>query len=380
MKSRYNSAEILKDLNRKIVLLGGPRQSGKTTLAKSLMSEYDYLNFDNSQHRLLILKQSWDRSKPLIIFDELHKMKNWKRWLKGIYDVEARPPAILVTGSARLELLRNVGDSLAGRFFQHRLYPFDLKELQAANPEEALEVISNFSGFPEPFFEGRAEFYGKWRVSYIDSIIRQDLIDLENVRDISSLFTLIELIKERVGTAVNFSTFAQILERDAKTIKNWIDILERMYVIFRVKPFHKSKQRLIKKEQKLYFFDVAQLKDNRAAQIENIVALSLLKELHRLEDLEGRRCELYYIRTSTGQEIDCVIEIDGKVTHLIEVKTSDHDPHPAFKLIAPNFKGVKAIQVVRNLEREFTFPSGLQIRRAAPWLASLNLTDAPVGT
>ena len=126
---RYLTKYVQEDLDRKIIMLTGPRQSGKTTLSKMLRPGYDYFNYDNPDDRLALQKRSWDRSKALVIFDELHKLKNWKSWIKGIYDTEGIPPSILVTGSAKLDTYRKVGDSLAGRFFQFRLHPLDLKEI-----------------------------------------------------------------------------------------------------------------------------------------------------------------------------------------------------------------------------------------------------------
>lgn len=114
---RYLTEAIKDDLARKIILTTGPRQSGKTTLSKMLVGDFDYLNFDNPQHRLSMLDRSWDRRKSLIIFDELHKLKNWKSWIKGIYDTEGIPPSLVVTGSAKLDTYKKVCDSLAGRFF-----------------------------------------------------------------------------------------------------------------------------------------------------------------------------------------------------------------------------------------------------------------------
>src|SRR4030042_6277708 len=140
---RYLTNYILEDIKKKIVLLTGPRQSGKTTLAKMLSNNFDYLNFDNPEHRLGLIERSWDRSKELIIFDELHKLKNWKSWLKGIYDTEKIPPAIIVTGSAKLDIYKKVGDSLAGRFFQFRLHPLDLKEIKTIIKPDDLEASLN---------------------------------------------------------------------------------------------------------------------------------------------------------------------------------------------------------------------------------------------
>ena len=93
---------ILADLREKLVLLSGPRQVGKTTVARQLSTEYDYFNFDAADDRRRLLEQAWDRDCELVIFDELHKMKKWKRWVKGVFDTETIPPGILVTGSARM--------------------------------------------------------------------------------------------------------------------------------------------------------------------------------------------------------------------------------------------------------------------------------------
>ena len=164
---RYLKTYISEDLERKIVLLTGPRQCGKTTLSKMMKDGYDYLNFDNTDHRLRLIERSWDRAKELVIFDELHKLKNWKSWLKGIYDTESIPPSILVTGSAKLDTYKKGGDSLAGRYFQFRLHPLDLKEvseyLAPDNLEKTLELLLEVGGFPEPFLSGSSRFYNRWK-------------------------------------------------------------------------------------------------------------------------------------------------------------------------------------------------------------------------
>ena len=120
---RYLTEYIQEDLDQKIILVTGPRQAGKTTLSKMLENDFDYFNYDNIDDRLSLQEKSWDRSKPLIIFDELHKLKNWKSWLKGICDTEGILPSIVITGSAKLDTYRKVGDSLAGRFFRFRMHP-----------------------------------------------------------------------------------------------------------------------------------------------------------------------------------------------------------------------------------------------------------------
>src|SRR3990167_4521577 len=146
---------IQKDLADKIVLVSGPRQVGKTTLAKGLFSSFEYLNYDSIEDRLLLMKREWNRNVSLVIFDELHKMKKWKSWVKGIFDKEGSNPPLIVTGSARLNTYRKGGDSLAGRHFLYRLHPFTLKELKGQiSAQEALSQMLSVGGFPQPFLKG----------------------------------------------------------------------------------------------------------------------------------------------------------------------------------------------------------------------------------
>ena len=372
---------ILEDLKEKIVLLTGPRQTGKTTLSKMLMTGFDYFNFDNAEDRLSLLEKSWDRSKDLIILDELHKLKNWKSWLKGIYDTEGVPPSILVTGSAKLDIYKKVGDSLAGRFFQFRLHPLDLKEikniLNPENLETELDKLLNTGGFPEPFLKGSSRFYNRWKRSHLDIIIKQDLIDLENVQHITSVETLIQLLKKRVGSPVSYSSLARDLQCSDKTIKRWLTILENMYVIFRVSPFHKNIARSILKSPKFYFYDTGQVIGDPGAKLENLVACALLKEINYLADCYGQEKHLYYLRNKEGREVDFCITNNGDPALMVEVKWRDENVSPNFKIFKKSFPGVKMLQIVKELKKEKTFPDGIEIRSAHKWLSRLSLKVWP---
>ena len=374
---RYLEKYILKDLKKKIVLLTGPRQTGKTTLSKMLISDYDYFNYDSSEDRLSLLEKSWDRSKNLVIFDELHKLKNWKSWLKGIYDTEGVPPAIIVTGSAKLDSYRKVGDSLAGRFFQFRLHPLDLKEIKnTINPENLdaeLDKLLDIGGFPEPFLDGDLLFYNRWKRSHLDIIIKQDLIDLESVQQITSIETLIQLLRKRVGSPVSYSSLARDLQCSDKTIKRWLIILENMYVIFRVSPFHKNITRSILKTPKFYFYDTGQVVGDSGAKLENLVACALLKEIHYLADCYGKEKSLYYLKNKDGKEIDFCITDNQNPGLLIEVKWRDEKISPNFNIFQKFFPKVEMIQIVKNLKREKTFPNGVEVRSAHRWLSRLSL-------
>ena len=369
---------IKEDLASKIVMLTGPRQTGKTTLSKMITPAYDYFNLDNPEHRLNLLERSWDRSKDLVIFDELHKMPRWKSWLKGVWDTEEKPPAILVTGSAKLDTYKKVGDSLAGRFFQYRLHPLDLKEiqeiLQPENMQEALEQLLELGGFPEPFLKGSKTFYNKWKRSHLDIIIKQDLIDLENVREIGSVEILIQLLRKRVGSPLSYSSLARDLNCSDKTVKKWLTMLENMYVVFRVSPYHKNIGRSILKAPKIYFYDTGQVVGDNGVKLENLVACALLKEVDFTRDCHGENLNLHYLRTKDGREVDFLITKNDKPFMLLEVKSSDDSPSNNLRIFANNFPAAKKIQIVKELKREKTFPDGLEIRQAHSWLSTFTLT------
>lgn len=374
--NRYLHPYIYKDLPDKIILLTGPRQCGKTTLAKHLEQSFDYLNYDTGEDRIALQKKAWDRKKSLLILDELHKMKQWKRWLKGIYDAEGLRPPILVTGSAKLNIYKKVGDSLAGRYFQYRLHPLDLKEafhLWKKDSDDIFTRLFTCGGFPEPFLKGSEAYYKRWRRSHLDIILRQDLIDLYSVRDIQAIETLVLLLKTRVGSPVSYANLARELERDPNTVKRWLLLLENLYVIFRVTPYAKKVMRSLLKEPKFYFYDIAQVEGDKGARLENLVACSLLKELQFIEDTTGESTALHYLRTKEGKELDFLTCIDSKPTYLIEAKWSENDPAPTFKHFKPFFPAAKQVQLVKELTRETTYPSGVEIRTLTNWLVDLRL-------
>ena len=375
---REIAPHIKKDLEKKIVFISGPRQVGKTTLTKSLDFTYDYFNYDKASDRAALKDNSWDRNKELVIFDELHKMNQWKRWLKGIYDTEGVRPRILVTGSSKLETYKKVGDSLAGRYFQYRLHPFDLKEVRLRySKEEAFKRLWECSGFPEPFIDGTEVFYHRWKRSHLDIILRQDLIDIQTVRDIQAIESLIELLKSNVGSTISYSNLARTLEKDAKTIKSWLQLLENLYIIFKVTPYSKKISRSLLKEPKYYFYDTVQVSKDNGVKLENIVATSILKELHRLEDVLGASAaKLHFLRTKDGKEIDFLVVINSKPYCLIEVKWSDDTPSKHFPHFESYFVRTKKIQLVKEIKRDKTYPDGLEIRDVVTWLSKIDFSDA----
>lgn len=366
---------IQKDLKRKIILITGPRQTGKTTLTKMINPSFDYLNFDLAEHRLRLHEKSWDRKKSVVIFDELHKMKKWKSWLKGIFDTEGLSPALVVTGSAKLDLTKKMGDSLAGRFFEFRLHPLDLKEIKSELPtlqmDEAFKRLLTMGGFPEPFLENSLEFYGRWKHSHLDIIVKQDLIEIENIRQITSIETLIQLLRKQVGSTISYRSLANDLQTSDKTVKRWLDVLERSYIVFKVVPHHRNVARAILKSPKYYFYDTGQVLGNEGQKLENLTACALIKEIHYRQDVLGQEYTLRFIRDKENREIDFVILKNEKVHCFIETKWADEHPSPYLSYWEKELPEVQKIQLVGQLTQEKTYSKKLEIRKASHWLSKM---------
>ena len=243
---------ISKDLTRKMVFVTGPRQVGKTSLALAIAEQQEqsvYLNYDSFSHRDVIRRAAWLPETRLLILDELHKMDNWKNYLKGVYDTKERHLQILVTGSARLETFRQSGDSLAGRFFRHRLNPLSMAEIPSAT-EQTLNKLLERGGFPEPFLAESVDDSNRWRSQYIDGLIRTDILDFEKVHDFKAIQLTLELLRQRVGSPLSYVSLARDVGCSPNTIKRYIEIFEALYIIFRVTPYHRNIARSILKEAK----------------------------------------------------------------------------------------------------------------------------------
>jgi predicted AAA+ superfamily ATPase len=351
MVERGVQSFIQEMLEKKVIILSGPRQVGKTFLSKHLSKKFSYLNYDSQEDRLVIREKSWRRDSRLLILDEIHKMKNWKSFIKGIYDVEGLDPKILVTGSARLDLHKKVGDSLAGRHYNVRLNPFSIKELKNES-KDVIEDMMKFGMFPEPFLSASEKIAALWRRSHLDVILRQDFVQVQSVKDLSQIEALVDLLRQRVGSSLSIKNLADELGASPHSVKNWIQLLENHFVVFVIHPYSKNIAKAIKKEPKVYFYDVGQLPDNPGARLENVVALHLLKRNQFLEDTEGKKLKLHYIRDKEKKEIDFVITDSERITHLIEVKTSDDSFNTALNYYAQKLNPKMAVQLVYNLKRE----------------------------
>lgn len=355
---RYITSYILQDLNKKMVFVGGPRQVGKTTLAKAILTKNfpagRYLNWDYDEDRQDILQKKWSVENNLLAFDELHKFPRWKTWIKGIYDVSHQVHSFLITGSARLDVYRRGGDSLMGRYHYWRLHPFTLDEIpNGISPEDAYKRLLTVGGFPEPFLDGNERNARRWRRERFDRVLREDVRDLEQIRNIQLLGMFLDLLRYRVGGLITISNMASDLQVSPKTAKSWLEVLERMYLVFSVRPYTKSLPRAVLKPPKVYFFDNGDVLGDEGARFENLVAASLLKRLHFLEDRDGYRYELRYIRDKEGREVDFAIIKEGRLIELIEAKHSDENISKHLLYYAERLKPEKAVQIVAKIRRPY---------------------------
>ncbi len=371
---RAQKAAIVRDLSKKMVFLTGPRQAGKTTLAKAIalgFSSSIYLNYDHSKDREIILKEGWLPSTELIILDEIHKMPEWKNYLKGLYDTKLPHQKILVTGSARLEVFTEAGDSLAGRYFLHRLMPFSPAECELVKIPYSLDRFLVRGGFPEPFLSETLIDANRWRLQYVDSLLREDVLDFENIQNVKAIRLTFELLRERVGSPISYSSIAEDVAISPTTVKKYIQILEALYIVFRVTPFSNNIARSLLKEPKIYFFDTGLVKGDQGAILENFVACCLLKHTFAKRDYQGENYSLHYLQTKDKKEVDFALAEEENIKQIIEVKLSDSSLHPGLCYFHEKY-GYPAIQLVKELKKPYQ-ANGIEVLQSTDFLKTLLL-------
>jgi uncharacterized protein len=219
------------------------------------------------------------------------------------------------------------------------------------SPKEAFARVMKVGGFPEPFLDNDEVEARRWRRERTERIIKDDIRDLEAIKDIQTLSLLVPMLKSRVGGIITYSNIAQDLQVAPLTVKRWVETLEKMYLIFAIHPYTKNLPRAIQKPPKIYFFDNGDVEGDEGAVFENLVATHLLKRIHFLEDSTGHSYQLQYIRDKEGREVDFVILKDHQVEELIEVKWSEDKPARSLLYYAEKLRPKKAYQLVANLKR-----------------------------
>ena len=366
--------------DKSLVMLAGPRQSGKTTFAQNIVAK-DYLdtvyfNWDLPQDKRRLLAdpaffskepRSSLSSRPLIILDEIHKYRDWKNYLKGVYDQFSKEYKFLVTGSGRLEFSRKAGDSLAGRFLKFHIFPLTLAELSyhrkqladfMANPledfddapagqtAEAFESLWELSGFPEPFTNGKKTFWSTWSTAYGHQIVRDDLRTVADLRNLDTVETLFSLIPSKIASPLSMNNLAGDLQVAFDTVKNWLLLFDSFYLTFRLSPWTSKVSRSMLKEKKIYLFNFPVIEDE-AARFENMVALEFLRAVETWTDHGLGKFGLHYLRNKDKQEVDFLLTKNNEPFLLIETKLSDEAP--AANLLAfQKFLNIPAVQLIKK--------------------------------
>ena len=338
---------------RQMAFLAGPRQVGKTTLARAALPDARYFSYDNADDAATILRGqkavadalslSERESRPgqgEIVFDEIHKFPRWKQFLKGFFDVygDNRKLKIAVTGSARLDIYKRGGDSMMGRYFRYRIHPLSAGEVvspdismqtifpppKAVGPD-AIEALLRFGGYPEPFLNGTDAFRRRWGRLRLEQLFHEDLRTLNRVQDVRQILTLAELLRSRVCGGVNATALASDLSVSPPTVAHWISVLESLFYCFEIRPWHRNVASSIRKQPKLYLWDWSEIADPGARR-ENFVAAHLLKAVHWWEDAGLGDFGLFYLRDKAQHEADFLVTKDEYPFFMVECKSSASAP------------------------------------------------------
>lgn len=362
MKIIQHSIEtfIVSDLEKKMVFISGPRQIGKTTLAKNIIKKFKgvYLLYDNPEDRRKILDRHFEGS-PLICLDEFHKYNKWKDFLKGEYDKHKESLNFLITGSARLDIYQQTGDSLFGRFYLHHLHPLSIAELnkqpivfdkrkflEAHAPMEGLDDLLRLSGFPEPFLSGQVREFRRWSNQRRDLLIREDLPQLTQIQLLGIAEKVMLLLPPKIGSLFSYTSLAQDVQVSVQTIQKWLYNFERLFIVFKLMPYSKQVSRSINKRPKYYLWNWADIEDE-GARFENLVASHLYKAAQTWTSLGYGDIALHFIQDRMNKEVDFILTENGRPWLLIETKLSDNNISNNL-IFYSNKMGIPGIQLVKK--------------------------------
>jgi len=358
-----------------MAMLSGPRQVGKTTLARKLAAGQTlfYLNWDDFEDRTLLLQgggaiaqhMGLDQLRaepPLLVLDEIHKFSQWKQLVKGFYDKYQSQCHILVTGSARMDVYKKGGDSLMGRYFNYRLHPLSVREVMtdaplddtsdiqspSALPDEDYAALLRWGGFPEPYLKRDQRFYNRWSKLREQQLLQQDVRELTKVQELGQLEVLALLLKNQAGQLTSYTALANKVRVSVDTIRRWLGVLEAMYYCYAIRPWSKNITRSLLKEPKYYLWDWSLCSDT-GARHENFIASHLLKAVHYWTDTGLGDYELYFLRDKEKREVDFLVSKNGEPWFLVEVKSSMKQAlSPSLELFAKQLQVKHRFQVALN--------------------------------
>lgn len=335
-----------------VVTILGPRQAGKTTLAKGLLDAYQYCNLEAPETRELASddpKGFLAQLKEKVILDEFQRLPELLSYIQVIVDANPRNGQFVLTGSYQLAVREAISQSLAGRTSILNLYPFSINELSAADIsfKNAAEYI--YQGFLPRIYDHHqrpTQAYSNYYQTYVERDVRQ----LINLKDVALFEKFIKLLAGRVGQLMDYSSLGNDVGVSANTIKEWLSILEASFVVYKLSPYFENFGKRAVKSPKYYFMDTGLLsfllgienadqvgRDPLIGQLfENLIVMECVKT--RLN--EGKLPNLHFFRDSNGNEVDILFQ-NGRELTAIEVKSSE-------TYRSAQLKGLKRIRVLSS--------------------------------
>lgn len=332
MIKRILEEKIIRKLDKgKAILVIGPRQVGKTTLINSILENRDhlFLDGDDSTVRNLLTDPNTEQLKSIIgnhntlFIDEAQRIENIGLTLKIITD-QFKEVQLLVSGSSAFELNNQTSEPLTGRKWEYKLYPISWQELEDSigyvKSEQQLELRILYGMYPDVINNPGDEIEVLKQLT--NSYLYKDILAFSGIRKPQVLEKLLRALALQLGSEVSYNELAQLVGVDKNTVSNYIDVLEKGYVIFRLSSFSRNLRNEIKTNQKIYFYDTGvrnavignfNLLDSRSDKgglWENFLIAERIKKLA----YDGSLANSYFWRTKQQQEIDYVEEVSGKIT------------------------------------------------------------------
>ncbi len=344
------AAKRLKELYSmfKVIAITGPRQSGKTTLVKTVFPLKPYVNLENPDSRQFAIDDPrgfLSQYPDGAILDEVQRTPLLFSYLQEIVDNKKESGQFILTGSNNFLLDEKISQTLAGRVAYINLLPFSLEELNSINiPYNENDYI--LQGFYPPLYDRQIPAK-EWIPNYIRTYIERDVRQIKNITDLLVFERLMRLLAGRTGQELNYTSLSVEVGADVKTIQSWIGILESSFIIYLLKPYYKNYNKTIVKRPKLYFYDTAiacsllnitkpdHLVSHplKGALFECFVVTEIIKK----QINHGKDINLYYWRDKTGREIDLIIDDVSQIIP-VEIKAGKTIHNEFFKNIRYWFK------------------------------------------
>jgi predicted AAA+ superfamily ATPase len=325
-----------------ILVLTGPRQSGKTTFLKTQFSNYQYVNLENLDNRNFAIDDPNGFLKQYdqyVIFDEVQRVPSLFSYLQTKVDEDKIMGQYILSGSQNFHLMHNITQSLAGRVALFKLLPFDLEELQSAQLLNTDFAVNLQKGSYPAIYDRDIPskvFYS----NYIQTYVERDLSELIHIKDLKLFRNFISLCAARAGQLLNLNSLANECGISQPTAKSWISVLESSYIIFQLQPFYANLNKRVTKSSKLFFYDsgllchLLKIKDAEALKLssykgslfENFIISEYIKKNYHHNLLR----DLWFWRDAVGHEVDLIWQED-ELLNLVEIKASETIMSDMFK-------------------------------------------------